>query len=117
VSGPRADLAALAASLEGLEPAGVLREVSARHPGRLALACSFGAEDCLLVDLVARSRLAIEIFTLDTGYLFQETYALWRELEARYGVTIRAERTELPAPAPGDPPPWEADADACRLRP
>jgi len=108
-----ADLAALAASLEGRAPADILAEAAARHPGRLALACSFGAEDCLLVHLVAHSRLPIEIFTLDTGFLFPETYALWRELEARYGVTIRAERSGLPSPAPGAPPPWEVDADAC----
>jgi phosphoadenosine phosphosulfate reductase len=113
VSGPSPDLAALAAALEGASPADVLAEASARHPGRLALACSFGAEDCLLVHLVARSGLPIEIFTLDTGYLFPETYALWRELEARYGIVIRAERTALAAPAPGEPPPWEVDADGC----
>ncbi|MCM2333396.1 MAG: phosphoadenylyl-sulfate reductase [Anaeromyxobacteraceae bacterium] len=113
MSGAPADLAALAASLEGRPPEDVLAEASARHPGRLALACSFGAEDCLLVHLVASSRLPIEIFTLDTGFLFPETYALWRELEARYGVTIRAERSGLAPRAPGEPPPWEVDPDAC----
>lgn len=108
-----ADVAALAAALEGASPADVLAEAAARHPGRLALACSFGAEDCLLVHLVARSGLPIEIFTLDTGFLFPETYALWRELEARYRIVIRAERSGLAAPAEGAPPPWETDADAC----
>jgi phosphoadenosine phosphosulfate reductase len=112
VSG-RVELGELAERLEGRTPAEILAAAAARHPGRLALACSFGAEDCLLVHLVATEELPIGIFTLDTGYLFPETYALWAELEARYGLSIRAERT-APAPiVPGQPPPWEADPDAC----
>jgi phosphoadenylyl-sulfate reductase (thioredoxin) len=108
-----ADLSALAAWLEGRPPAEILAAAAARHPGRLALACSFGAEDCLLVDLIGQAGLRIEVFTLDTGYLFPETYALWKELEARTGLVIRAERTTLPAPDPALPPPWETDPDAC----
>jgi phosphoadenylyl-sulfate reductase (thioredoxin) len=103
----------LAASLEGRPPEEILEAVAARHPGRVALACSFGVEDCLLVDLVARGRLPIEVFTLDTGYLFPETLTLWNTLEARYGLLIKAAPRDA---APADPtgaPPWEADADAC----
>ncbi len=44
----------------------------------------------MLIDLAARAQLPIDLFTLDTGVLFRETHALWRELEARYGVTIRS---------------------------
>jgi phosphoadenylyl-sulfate reductase (thioredoxin) len=108
------ELAALAASLEGRPPEEILAAAAARHPGgRLALACSFGVEDCLLVHLVATAGLPVELFTLDTGFLFPETYALWRELEARYRVAIRPERSGLPAPAAGAPPPWQVDPDAC----
>jgi phosphoadenylyl-sulfate reductase (thioredoxin) len=107
------DLAALAQELEGRAPGEILTAAAARHPGRIALACSFGAEDCLLLDAVGRGGLAIDVFTLDTGYLFPETYALWRELEARYGIAIRAERSALPAPDPAGPPPWAVDPDAC----
>jgi phosphoadenylyl-sulfate reductase (thioredoxin) len=110
---PYEELKQLAATLEGKPPAEILAAAAARHPGRVALACSFGAEDCLLVDAVARARLPIEIFTLDTGYLFAETYELWKQLEARYGITIRAERTTLPPVSPTATPPWEADPDAC----
>lgn len=114
MSPPATDLAALDAALEGRPPGEILAQVAARHPGgRLALACSFGLEDCLLVHLVAAARLPVEIFTLDTGFLFPETYALWRSLERRYGLTIRAERSGLGGPAAGEAPPWEVDADAC----
>ena len=46
-------------------------------------------------DLVASERLDVDVFTLDTGLFFPETYALWRQLEARYGLAIRAVRPAL----------------------
>ena len=83
---------------------------------RITFATGFGAEGCVLIDLVARHRLPIDLFTLDTGLLFPETYALWRRLEARYGVVIRAvrplESVEEQARSHGDRL-WERDPDAC----
>lgn len=67
----------------------VLAWASERFAPRLTLATGFGAEGCVLIDLVARQRLPVQIFTLDTGLLFPETYDLWRALEARYGLAIR----------------------------
>ncbi|MGE5384500.1 MAG: phosphoadenylyl-sulfate reductase [Betaproteobacteria bacterium] len=46
---------------------------------------SLGAEDMVLTDLICRNDLPIEIFSLDTGRLPNETYALIAEVEARYG--------------------------------
>ena len=110
---PREELPALARALEGRSPAEILATVAPRYPGAIALACSFGAEDCALVDVVGRARLPVEIFTLDTGFLFAETYALWKQLEDRYGVRIRAAKVELPPLDRSQPPPWEQDPDAC----
>ncbi|ACL65538.1 Phosphoadenylyl-sulfate reductase (thioredoxin) [Anaeromyxobacter dehalogenans 2CP-1] len=108
------ELAALAARHEGGQPEEILAAAAERFPGRIALACSFGAEDCLLVDAVGRARLPVEIFTIDTGFLFAETYALWGRLEARHGLRIRAVKGDAPAVVPaGEPPPWERDPDAC----
>lgn len=53
-----------------------------------ALASSFGAEDMVLLDLIARDGLAIDIFTLDTGRLPPETHALIAEVRRRYGIEI-----------------------------
>ncbi len=50
------ELALLAQELEGRPPAEILAAAAARHPGRIALACSFGAEDCLLVDAIGAGR-------------------------------------------------------------
>ena len=53
-----------------------------------ALASSFGAEDMVLLDLIARDGLAIDIFTLDTGRLPRETHRLMAEVRRRYGLEI-----------------------------
>jgi phosphoadenosine phosphosulfate reductase len=52
------------------------------------LASSFGAEDMVVLDLIARDGLAIGIFTLDTGRLPEETHALIAEVRRRYGLEI-----------------------------
>jgi phosphoadenosine phosphosulfate reductase len=66
----------------------VLAWAGQRFAPRLTLATGFGAEGCVLIDLVARYKLPVDLFTLDTGLLFPETYELWRALEARYGIVI-----------------------------
>ncbi|MBU6459738.1 MAG: phosphoadenylyl-sulfate reductase [Proteobacteria bacterium] len=45
---------------------------------------SFGAEDIVLVDLIAQHAPEIEIFSLDTGRLPQETYTLMQAVRERY---------------------------------
>ncbi|MGH8742804.1 MAG: phosphoadenylyl-sulfate reductase [Burkholderiales bacterium] len=54
-----------------------------------AFASSFGVEDMLLLDLIVRFAPGIEIFTLDTGRLPEETYALMNKIAERYGVKVR----------------------------
>jgi phosphoadenosine phosphosulfate reductase len=53
-----------------------------------ALASSFGAEDMVLLDLIARDGLAIDIFTLDTGRLPRQTHDLIAAVRKRYGLEI-----------------------------
>lgn len=52
-------------------------------------ASSFGAEDMVLTDLIARYYPSISIFTLDTGRLPQETYDLMQAVRDRYGLSIQ----------------------------
>ena len=59
-----------------------------RAPPPTALASSFGAEDMVLIDLIAKLALPIAIFTLDTGRLPEETYALIDRARERYGLPI-----------------------------
>jgi len=79
-------------------PAGALETRIARARRLLAaveknhspavFASSFGAEDMVVLDLIARDGLAIAIFTLDTGRLPPETHALVAQVRKRYGLGI-----------------------------
>jgi phosphoadenosine phosphosulfate reductase len=65
-----------------------LRQIEANHRPA-AFACSFGAEDMALMDLIARHARGIEIFTLDTGRLPEETHDLLDRAREKYPVPIR----------------------------
>ena len=54
-----------------------------------AFASSFGAEDMVLLDLIAANAREIEVFTLDTGRLPEQTYRLMSEVRQRYPVPVR----------------------------
>ncbi len=54
-----------------------------------AFACSFGLEDMVLLDLIAKRARSIEVFVLDTGRLHSETYSLMEAVRNQYGVPIR----------------------------
>lgn len=66
-------------------------QVLARHyPGKVVFSTSFGMEDQVLTHMIATQKLGIDIFTLDTGRLFPETYSTWRQTLESYEVSIRA---------------------------
>ncbi|GAB2984743.1 phosphoadenylyl-sulfate reductase [Nocardioides montaniterrae] len=52
------------------------------------LANAFGPEAMVMTDLIARNNLDIEIFSLDTGRLPEETHALANNVHRRYGGVI-----------------------------
>lgn len=49
---------------------------------------SLGAEDMVLTDLILKKKLALEIFSLDTGRLPAETYELMAQTERHYGIHL-----------------------------
>ena len=55
----------------------------------IAFANSFGAEDMVLTDIILQNHLAIEIFTLDTGRLPEETHDLMAEVNLSYNTKIK----------------------------
>jgi len=93
--GEDSELEEASRALEGRAPADILAWAAGRYAPRLAFATAFGPEGLVILDLVARHRLAVDVFTLDTGLLFPETLALWHTLERRYGLEIRAVRPAL----------------------
>lgn len=57
-------------------------------PGKIAIACGFGAEGMVILDMALRIDPRVRIFTLDTGKLFPETYQLMSDVDRHYGITV-----------------------------
>src|SRR5687767_1641510 len=72
-----------------LSTADLLQWGFANFQPRLALVCSFQAEESVLIDLIYRARGSdFRLFTFDTGRLNQETYDCMDAIRARYGLEI-----------------------------
>ena len=78
----------VAPELEGLSTEEVLKWVVDTYGDRVALACSFGAEDVVLVDLLSRVTDRPRVFAIDTGRLHGETYEVAERLRERYGLSL-----------------------------
>ncbi|MBX3606513.1 MAG: phosphoadenylyl-sulfate reductase [Piscinibacter sp.] len=68
----------------------VLQSAATEHAGRIVQATSLGAEDMVITDLIARHQLGIDIATLQTGQLHEQTLALLPRIHERYGLEVRA---------------------------
>lgn len=66
-----------------------LLQAAVRDYGRVVYANSLGVEAMVLTDLIWTHVPAIDIFTVDTGRLHEETYTLLDRLQRRYGRSIR----------------------------
>ena len=77
---------ALSQKINGL--AAVLRKVASEN-SLSAFACSFGAEDMVLLDVISKEVQSIEVFSLDTGRLPEETHALLDTVREKYPIPIR----------------------------
>jgi len=74
----------------------IIAEALQRFPNGTALACSFGAPSAMaLLDLTLRIDSSVPVYYLDTGLLFEETYALIERASQRYGIKPIAVRPEL----------------------
>ncbi|WP_010279733.1 phosphoadenylyl-sulfate reductase [Paenibacillus senegalensis] len=71
--------------LEKMSAGEVISWAVGRFPN-LVLACSFGAEDVVLVDILSKISPSTNIFYLDTDLHFKETYETRDRLEDRYGI-------------------------------
>ncbi len=46
-------------------------------PGQVCFSTSFSLEDQVILHHIVSENLPVNVFTLDTGRLFSETYAVW----------------------------------------
>jgi len=61
----------------------------------VAMASAFGVEGMVLIDHASRIHSGFRLFTIDTEFLFPETYDLMDRVEKRYGIKIEREFPKL----------------------
>lgn len=66
----------------------VLKWAIERFSPKIAFASSFGAEDCVVIDMIAKISPKTKIFTLDTGRLPEETYDVMERIREKYKIPI-----------------------------
>ena len=82
-----------AGEAEAWEPSKILTWVVGNFHPRLALSCSFGnPEGLVLLDMMHRIEPAARVFVLDTGRLPQETYDLIDRVRDAYVTGLRRDQ-------------------------
>lgn len=82
------ELQKLGEQMEDWSPEQILSWGLENFGDQIVLACSFGAEDVVLVDMLCKLTDKPNIFYLDTNLHFQETYETRDRVAARYGVSF-----------------------------
>ena len=81
------ELGQISRRLEEETPQQVLRWAVDEFFPELTLACSFGGPSgMVLVDMIAQIEPRVEVFYLDTDFLYPETYETRDRIIARYGI-------------------------------
>lgn len=91
---PQVDAALLQSRIESTRI--ILSQAMAEHgngeagaKASLVMASSLGAEDMVLTDLILKNNMPVQIFTLDTGRLNEQTLRVLAKVKETYGVAIQ----------------------------
>ncbi|MBD2844691.1 phosphoadenylyl-sulfate reductase [Paenibacillus sp. IB182496] len=108
-------IAQQAEALEAATPEAVIAYAVQTFPN-LTLACSFGAEDVVLVDMLQKISPSSDIFYLDTDFHFKETYETRDRLAAHYNlkfVEVKPELTPEEQAEKHGAELWKSEPNAC----
>ena len=116
----KVDLLEAQKAAEGWTPQQVLNWAFDTFGTGVAISSAFGVEGMVLIDIASRSRKNFRLFTIDTEFLFSETYNLMDRIEEKYGITIEKVFSDL-SPELQEREHgaalWQRDPDlCCRLR-
>jgi len=112
----QAQVESIQGAAETWSPQQVLNWAFERFGNRVAISSAFGAEGMVLIDMASRLRTDFRLFTIDTEFLFPETYNLMDRIEQKYGIAIeRAYSVLSPEEQEGmeGPELWARDPDRC----
>lgn len=101
---------------ETWKPEEVLRWAFANFGQGVEMASGLGVEGIVLIDIASRLNRDLRVFTLDTEFLFPETYDLIDRVEERYGIKferIYSALTPEEQERAHGPALWKRDPDQC----
>lgn len=110
------EIEALSQDFKNAAPEDVLRWAVEQFGPEVAMATGFGAEGCVLIDMLSSMDRSVRVFYLDTDLFFPETYELISQLAARYQISFERQATELSLTAQAKvfgPRLWEREPDRC----
>jgi phosphoadenosine phosphosulfate reductase len=108
-------IAEAAERFENESPEALLKWAAETFPS-ITLACSFGAEDVVLVDMLQKVSPNTDIFYLDTDFHFKETYETRDRLSERYNISfvqVKPKLTPEEQAAQFGDELWKIDANKC----
>ena len=80
--------------LKDKSPMGVIGYFLQHYGDKIVLSTSLGLEDQVITEMVLRQRKKTEVFTLDTGRLFPETYDLIARTNKFFGIISGSSRSD-----------------------
>jgi len=111
-----AEVRALSAEFEIAAPAEILQWAFEQFGARAAIGTSFQGAGLVTIHHAVSAGIALPVFTIDTGLLFQETLELKRRLEKFFGITIESLVPELTVEAQAReiaPELWKVNPNLC----
>lgn len=76
--------------IKEMDPVKALAYFAEAYPGKIVFSTSFGWEDQVITHMIFSNDIPIEVFTLETGRLFPETYYVWNRTLDIYKKPITA---------------------------
>jgi phosphoadenosine phosphosulfate reductase len=67
-----------------------IKLLTGQFPGQVTFSTSFSYEDQVIAHEILSNQLPVNVFTLDTGRLFAETYSVWSNTNEKYHANITA---------------------------
>ncbi|QYR22209.1 phosphoadenylyl-sulfate reductase [Paenibacillus sp. sptzw28] len=104
-----------AEELENATPEAILQYAVETFPN-ITFACSFGAEDVVIVDMLQKISPKTDVFYLDTDFHFKETYETRDKMMEIYGMNFVQVKPELTPEQQAEqfgPELWISDANQC----
>src|SRR5690349_12993874 len=76
--------------ISGLNEVDAISLLTNAFRGEVVFSTSFNLEDQVITHLIQNNTIPAEIFTIDTGRLFEETYNVWSQTNKKYNINIKA---------------------------